>query len=104
MLQAMNTGHDGSLTTGHANSPADMVRRLETMVLLSGVDLPVKAIREQIVSAVDVIVQQARLPGGARKIVSLSEVKGMEGESVIVKERFRYDLDIGEFIDLGKDV
>jgi pilus assembly protein CpaF len=91
MLQAMNTGHDGSLTTGHANTPADMVRRLETMVLMSGVELPMRAIREQIASAVQVIVQQTRLPDGSRKIVSIAEVAGMEGDAVALREVFRYN-------------
>ncbi|HHX73821.1 MAG TPA: CpaF family protein, partial [Firmicutes bacterium] len=79
MLQAMNTGHDGSLTTGHANSPRDMLSRLETMVLMAGMELPVRAIREQIASAVDVIVQQSRLRDGSRKITHITEVQGMEG-------------------------
>src|SRR5262249_24790008 len=78
MLQAMNTGHDGSMTTGHANSPPDMIRRLETMVLTSGLDLPVRAIREQIASAVQIIVQQTRFACGTRKITAITEVQGID--------------------------
>jgi pilus assembly protein CpaF len=83
MLQAMNTGHDGSLTTGHANTPRDMLARLETMVLMAGMDLPVRAIREQISSAVHLIVQQSRLKDGSRKITYLTEIQGMEGDKVV---------------------
>ena len=81
MLQAMNTGHDGSITTVHANSPRDSLSRLETMVLMAGVDLPVRAIREQVAGALDLVVQQARLKDGTRRITAISEVVGMEGES-----------------------
>ncbi len=88
MLQAMNTGHDGSLTTGHANTPRDMLSRLETMVLMAGMELPVKAIREQIASAVDLIVQQSRLKDGSRKITHITEVIGMEGEVVTMQDIF----------------
>lgn len=91
MLQAMNTGHDGSLTTGHANSPRDMLARLETMVLMAGMDLPVKAIREQIASAVDLIVQQARLRDGSRRITHLTEVQGMEGDVITLQDIFIYE-------------
>lgn len=84
MLQAMNTGHDGSLTTGHANSPRDMLSRLETMVLMSGMNLPVKAIRDQIASAIDLIIQQSRLMDGSRKITYITEVQGMEGDVIIL--------------------
>lgn len=91
MLQAMNTGHDGSLTTGHANTPRDMLARLETMVLMAGMELPVKAIREQIASAVDLIVQQSRLKDGSRKITHITEVQGMEGEVIILQDIFRHD-------------
>jgi pilus assembly protein CpaF len=91
MLQAMNTGHDGSLTTGHANSPRDMLSRLETMVLMAGMDLPVRAIREQIASAVDLIVQQSRLRDGSRKITSITEVQGMEGEVVVLQDVFTFE-------------
>ncbi|HEV3152343.1 MAG TPA: ATPase, T2SS/T4P/T4SS family [Candidatus Baltobacteraceae bacterium] len=90
MLQAMNTGHDGSLTTLHANSPRDALSRLETLVMMAGFDLPVRAIREQIASAVDLIVQIARLRDGSRKIVSVSEIIGMEGEVVTMQEILRY--------------
>ncbi|HET7627867.1 MAG TPA: ATPase, T2SS/T4P/T4SS family [Bacillales bacterium] len=90
MLQAMNTGHDGSLTTGHANSPRDMVARLETMVLLAGVDLPVKAIREQIAGAVDLIIQQSRLKDGSRKIVRITEVQGLEGDIIVLQDIFKF--------------
>jgi pilus assembly protein CpaF len=88
MLQAMNTGHDGSLATGHSNSPRDMIARLETMVLMAGIDLPVKAIREQIAGAVDVIIQQSRLKDGTRKITNITEVQGMEGDVVVLQDIF----------------
>jgi pilus assembly protein CpaF len=91
MLQAMNTGHDGSLTTLHANSPRDAVSRLETMVLMSGMDLPLKVIREQIAGAVDVVVQQSRLKGGVRKVTSITEISGMEGDTVVMTEIFRFE-------------
>jgi pilus assembly protein CpaF len=90
MLQAMNTGHDGSLTTGHANTPRDMLARLETMVLMAGMELPVKAIREQIASAVDLIVQQSRLKDGSRKITYITEVVGMEGDVITLQDIFTY--------------
>jgi pilus assembly protein CpaF len=95
MLQAMNTGHDGSLTTVHANSPRDSISRLETMVLMSGMDLPIRAIREQIRSAVDVIVQLARLRDGSRRIVQISEVTGMEGDIVSLQELYSFDYRAG---------
>ncbi|MGE5473741.1 MAG: CpaF family protein [Ignavibacteriales bacterium] len=88
MLQAMNTGHDGSLTTGHANTPRDMLARLETMVLMAGMELPVKAIREQIASAVDLIIQQSRLKDGTRRITHITEVVGMEGEVITLQDIF----------------
>src|SRR5687768_12676732 len=91
MLQAMNTGHDGSLTTGHANTPRDMLARLETMVLMAGVDLPVRAIREQISSAVDLIVHQSRLKDGTRKIVNITEVQGMEGDTIVMQDVFVFE-------------
>jgi pilus assembly protein CpaF len=91
MLQAMNTGHDGSLTTGHANSPRDMLSRLETMVLMAGMDLPIRAIREQIASAVDLILQQSRLQDGSRRITHLTEVQGMEGDVVTLQDIFVYE-------------
>lgn len=90
MLQAMNTGHDGSLTTGHANSPSDFLSRLEVMVMMAGVDLPSKAIREQIASAVDILVQQSRLADGTRKITHVMEVIGMEGDSIVLQPIFEY--------------
>jgi pilus assembly protein CpaF len=90
MLQAMNTGHDGSLTTGHANSPRDMLSRLETMVLMAGMELPVRAIREQISSAIDLIVQQSRLKDGSRKITYITEVSGMEGDVITLQDIFVY--------------
>ncbi len=91
MLQAMNTGHDGSMTTLHANSPRDAVRRLETLTLFAGLDLPVRVIREQITSAVDVIVQQSRLRDGSRRVTSITEVVGMEGDTVVLSEIFRFE-------------
>jgi pilus assembly protein CpaF len=91
MLQAMNTGHDGSLTTVHANSPRDALRRLEAMVLMSGIDMPLQAIREQIVGAVHFVVQQSRLPSGARVISEVLEVVGMEAQKIQTQSIFRYD-------------
>src|SRR5215216_2270840 len=91
MLQAMNTGHDGSLSTGHANTPRDMLARLETMVLMAGVDLPVRAIREQISSAVDLIVHQSRLKDGTRKITNITEVQGMEGDTIVMQDVFVFE-------------
>lgn len=90
MLQAMNTGHDGSLATGHSNSPRDMISRLETMVLMAGIDLPVKAIREQIAGAIDLIIQQTRLKDGSRKITNITEVQGMEGDVIVLQDIFAY--------------
>jgi pilus assembly protein CpaF len=90
MLQAMNTGHDGSLTTVHANSSRDVIARLETMVLMSGMELPSKAIREQIASAVDIISQESRLSDGSRKIVAISEVVGMEGQQIVMQDIFEF--------------
>lgn len=90
MLQAMNTGHDGSLTTAHANSPRDMLSRLETMVLMSGMNLPIKAVRDQVSSAVDLIVQQSRLQDGSRKITYITEVLGMEGDIIILQDIFKF--------------
>ncbi|MGI5922040.1 MAG: CpaF family protein [Syntrophomonadaceae bacterium] len=91
MLQAMNTGHDGSLTTGHSNSPRDMISRLETMVLMAGIEFPVKAIREQIASAIDIIVHQSRLQDGSRKITHITEVLGMEGDIITLQDIFVFD-------------
>jgi pilus assembly protein CpaF len=91
MLQAMNTGHDGSLTTLHANSPRDALSRMETMVLMSGMDLPLKVVRQQISSAVDLIVQQTRLKDGSRKVIAITEVAGMEGETVVLTDVFKFE-------------
>ena len=91
MLQAMNTGHDGSMSTGHANSPRDMLSRLETMVLMAGVDLPLRAIREQVASAVDLIVHQSRLKDGTRKITHITEVQGMEGDVIVMQDVFVFE-------------
>ena len=91
MLQAMNTGHDGSLATGHANNTRDMIARLETMVLMAGMDLPHRAIREQIASAVHLMVHQDRLQDGSRKITSISEIQGMEGDIITMSEIFRFE-------------
>jgi pilus assembly protein CpaF len=90
MLQAMNTGHDGSLTTIHANSPRDVISRLETMVLMSGMELPVRAIREQVASAIDVIVHESRYSDGSRKIASIAEVVGLEGEQITMQNIFEF--------------
>ncbi|MGC8685453.1 MAG: ATPase, T2SS/T4P/T4SS family [bacterium] len=92
MLQAMNTGHDGSLTTLHANSPRDALSRLETMVLMAGMELPVKAIREQIRSAIDLIVQQTRFKDGSRRVSAISEVQGMEGDTIVLQDIFLYEI------------
>lgn len=91
MLQAMNTGHDGSLTTAHANNPRDCLSRLETMCMMSGMDLPLRAIREQVASAIDFIVQQQRLRDGSRKVTSISEIQGMEGDVITMSEIFRFE-------------
>jgi len=90
MLQAMNTGHDGSLTTAHANTPRDLISRLETMVLMSGMEIPIKAIREQISSALNIVVQQSRMKDGSRKIVNITEVVGMEGDIVTLQDLFYF--------------
>ncbi|HEX6868131.1 MAG TPA: ATPase, T2SS/T4P/T4SS family [Candidatus Limnocylindrales bacterium] len=91
MLQAMTTGHDGSLSTGHANSPADMLRRLETMILMTGYELPLRAIREQISSAVDLIVHTARLKDGSRKIVNITEVYGIDDDEILLHDIFSFE-------------
>jgi pilus assembly protein CpaF len=91
MLQAMNTGHDGSLTTLHANSPRDAISRLETMCLMSGMDFPIKVIREQVASAVDLIIQQSRLRDGTRKVTSITEIAGMEGDTVVMTDIFKFE-------------
>jgi pilus assembly protein CpaF len=90
MLQAMNTGHDGSLTTLHANTPRDALSRLETMVLMSGMDLPVKAIREQIASAVNLVIQQTRFADGTRKVTAISEISGMEMDVITMQDIFSF--------------
>jgi len=95
MLQAMNTGHDGSITTVHANSPRDSLSRLETMVLMAGVDLPVRAIREQVAGAVDLVIQQARLKDGSRRIVAISEVAGMETDVITMQDIFTFNYAAG---------
>jgi pilus assembly protein CpaF len=91
MLQAMNTGHDGSLTTLHANTPRDALSRLETMVLMSGMDLPLKVVRQQVSSAIDLIIQQTRLKDGSRKVTAITEVVGMEGETVVLTDIFKFE-------------
>lgn len=109
MLQAMNTGHDGSLATIHANTPRDALSRLETMVLMSGVEIPAKAIRQQVSSAIDVIVQVSRLSDGRRKIISVSEIVGMEGDTITMQEIFVFEKTgvsadgsvIGKFLPTG---
>lgn len=109
MLQAMNTGHDGSLSTGHANSPRDILSRIETMVLMSGYELPVKAIREQIANAINLIVHQSRMKDGTRKITYITEVLGLEGETIVLQDLFvfketRHSIDgriEGQFMSTG---
>ena len=95
MLQAMNTGHDGSLTTLHANSPRDSLARLETLVLMAGFDLPIRAIREQISGAVDMIVQLSRLRDGSRRVTHITEVQGMEGDVITLQDVFLFDFSMG---------
>ncbi|MGL5096486.1 MAG: ATPase, T2SS/T4P/T4SS family, partial [Planctomycetia bacterium] len=90
MIQAMNTGHEGSMTTTHANTPRDALARIETLIAMGGVDLPIKALRHQIASAVDMIIQVNRLQGGPRKITSVSEVMNLDQETIIMQEIFRY--------------
>jgi pilus assembly protein CpaF len=88
MLQAMNTGHDGSLTTIHANSPRDTLARLETLVLMAGMDLPLKVVRAQVASAIELIIQQARLRDGSRKVINITEVQGMESDVIVLSDIF----------------
>ena len=90
MLQAMNTGHDGSMTTIHSNSPRDSLRRIETMVLMAGLELPSKAIREQVASAIQLIVHVDRLRDGTRKVVQVTEVQGMEGDTILMQDVFMF--------------
>jgi pilus assembly protein CpaF len=92
MLQAMNTGHDGSLTTLHANTPRDSIARMETMSMMAGMDMPLKVIREQIASAIDLIVQQTRLDDGQRKVAYITEVQGMEGDTVVLQDIFKLEV------------
>ncbi|MFW5858172.1 MAG: ATPase, T2SS/T4P/T4SS family [Planctomycetota bacterium] len=109
MLQAMNTGHDGSLTTLHANTPRDAISRLETLVLMAGMELPSRAIREQISSAINLIVQVSRLSDGTRKVLNITAVTGMEGDIVSLQDIFRYEQKgfdkqgnvVGEFVATG---
>ena len=91
MLQAMNTGHDGSMTTAHSNSPRDTLSRLETMVMMAGMELPVRAIREQISSAIDLVVHQERLRDGNRRVVNITEVSGMEGDVITMTDLFIFE-------------
>jgi pilus assembly protein CpaF len=91
MLQAMNTGHDGSLTTLHANTPRDALSRLETMCLMAGMDLPIRVVREQVASAIDVIIQQSRLKDGSRKVTAITEVAGMEGDTIVLTDIFKFE-------------
>jgi pilus assembly protein CpaF len=95
MLQAMNTGHDGSVGTVHANSPRDVLSRVETMVLMAGVELPIRAIREQVASAIDLIVHQTRFKDGTRRITDITEVVGMEGDVITLQDLFRFDRQMG---------
>ena len=88
MLQAMNTGHDGSMTTIHANSPRDVLRRIEVMVMMAGMELPLKAIREQVSSSIELVIHQERLKDGTRKVTKVSEVQGMEGDTIVMQDLF----------------
>jgi len=109
MLQAMNTGHSGSLTTVHANNPRECIGRLETLVMMAGMGLPLKAIRETVASAVNLIIQQSRLTDGSRKVTYISEVIGMQGETVTIQDIFIYKQEgldknrkiIGRFVPTG---
>jgi pilus assembly protein CpaF len=91
MLQAMNTGHDGSLTTVHANTPRDALARIENMVAMAGMELPQRAVRSQIASAIDVVIQLERMEDGVRRLVSVQEIQGMEGEIITMSEIFRFE-------------
>jgi pilus assembly protein CpaF len=95
MLQAMNTGHDGSLTTVHSNTPRDTLSRIETMVLMAGMELPIRAIREQVSSAVDLIVHLNRLRDGTRRVTQVTEVVGMEGDVITTQDLFLFDYGMG---------
>jgi pilus assembly protein CpaF len=103
MLQAMNTGHDGSICTVHANSPRDVLSRVETMVLMAGVDLPVRAIREQVSSAVDLIVHLSRFRDGTRHLTHITEVVGMEGDIITLQDIFVFDHSAG-FDESGRSL
>ena len=91
MLQAINTGHDGSMTTAHSNSPLDTISRIETMSLIAGIELPIRAVREQISSAIDLVVHQERMRDGTRKIVNITEVSGMEGDVITMTDVFIFE-------------
>ena len=108
MMQAMNTGHDGGLTTVHANSPRDALSRLETMVLMSGLELPSRAIREQIVSALDLIVHVRRYEDGVRRVASIAEIRGLEGSTPQLQDVFRFEVSgrkgrqiVGQYVATG---
>jgi pilus assembly protein CpaF len=108
MMQAMNTGHDGSISTIHANSARDALSRLETMMLMAGINLPERALREQVASALDVIVQLTRMSDGSRKVIELAEVTGMEGSTITSQTIFKYEQRgvengkvVGEFVATG---
>jgi pilus assembly protein CpaF len=109
MLQAMNTGHEGSLTTCHANTPRDAIARLETMIMMAGFELPVKAMRTQIASAVNLIVQSNRMQGGGRKVTHITEIVGMEQDTIVIQDIFRFNQDgvdengraVGHFMATG---
>jgi pilus assembly protein CpaF len=103
MLQAMNTGHDGSMTTAHANSPRDSLSRLETMCLMAGMDLPIRAIREQTANAIDLVVQQERMRDGTRKVTYVTEVSGMEGDVITMTDIFVFEqtgMENGKIVDV----
>ncbi len=110
MLQAMNTGHDGSLTTAHANTPRDLISRLEVMVMMTGMELPIQAIREMVSSAVHLVVQQSRFSDGSRKVVNISEITGVESGIVQMQDIFRFQQQgfdsegkvSGEFVTTGR--
>jgi pilus assembly protein CpaF len=91
MLQAMNTGHDGSMTTIHSNSPRDTLRRIETMVLMAGLELPLRAIREQVSSAIELVIHMERLRDGTRRVTQVTEVQGMEGDTILMQDLFMFD-------------
>jgi pilus assembly protein CpaF len=102
MLQAMNTGHDGSMTTVHSNSPRDALARIETLTLMAGFDLPVRAIREQVASAVDLIVQLTRLRDGSRRVTHVTEIDGMEGDKITLQDIFLFDFSAGIDLSSGR--